>query len=127
LHAVEAVPDLANVLRVQRVRAVSVPVIRYFSGFSQAFTSQSQISLGSSSVPYTPSIGVLVPGTIPVGGTASAAGPNVLAPGVVDTVTELRDVTVFRTEVMEALKQITGENFGFDEAAWRHWYQETQQ
>lgn len=39
---------------------------------------------------------------------------------------EVRDVTVFRTEVLEALKAITGQNFGFDEAAWRRWYEEQQ-
>jgi hypothetical protein len=28
--------------------------------------------------------------------------------------------------VLEALKSITGKNFGFDAAAWRRWYQEQQ-
>jgi hypothetical protein len=37
---------------------------------------------------------------------------------------QLRSVTVFRTEVMEALKRITGQNFGFDAVAWRRWYEE---
>jgi len=32
-----------------------------------------------------------------------------------------RNVTVYRTEVQEALIKITGQNFGFDQDAWRLW------
>lgn len=36
---------------------------------------------------------------------------------------ETRYVDVHRTEVQEALIAITGQNFGFDRAAWRRWWQ----
>jgi hypothetical protein len=39
----------------------------------------------------------------------------------------MRDVTVFRTEVLEALRTITGQDFGFEHAAWRRWYEERRQ
>jgi hypothetical protein len=33
-----------------------------------------------------------------------------------------RWVTVFRTDVLEALRRITGQNFGFEQDQWREWY-----
>ena len=37
------------------------------------------------------------------------------------------NVTVFRTEVLEALKRLTGQNFGFEHEQWRLWYEENMQ
>ena len=36
----------------------------------------------------------------------------------------MMNVTVYRTEVREALCKITGRDFGFDMDAWAQWYQE---
>ena len=38
-----------------------------------------------------------------------------------------RMVTVFRTEVLEALRRMSGENFGFDRGEWQNWYAAQQQ
>ena len=37
---------------------------------------------------------------------------------------QTQDVTMYRTEVLEALVAITGVNHGFDAAKWRRWYEE---
>lgn len=37
-----------------------------------------------------------------------------------------RRVRVMRTQTLEALKQLTGENHGFDQEAWQKWYLATQ-
>jgi hypothetical protein len=59
-------------------------------------------------VAYSPQVGVVATG---------------VSLGVSSTIQE-RDVTVYRSEVLDALRLITGEDFGFDEAAWRRWYEE---
>lgn len=106
LQAAAAIPDLIDVLTAQRRRIVEVPV--YIASYERSFDTISSISLGGlTSVRYRPSIGVVF-------------NPSVFA----DTALAERDVTVFRTEVLEALKAITGQNFGFDAAAWRRWYEE---
>lgn len=104
-----AVPDLIELLKVQRRKRVEVPVRRYLGGWSEAYGGRRTILIGSgTNVAYTPRIGVAI------------AGEFVST----DTQYRIRGVTVFRTEVLEALQQITGQNFGFDDAAWRRWYEE---
>lgn len=112
LAAVSAVPELIDVLTAQRRKWIEVPIRRYFGEYPSTFNSPTVISLGGvSQIRHTPMIGI-----------ESIGGAFV----VVDSEHQLRDVTVFRTEVLEALKSITGKNFGFDAAAWRRWYQEQQ-
>jgi len=36
---------------------------------------------------------------------------------------QYRRVTVYRTEVLEALRRITGRDFGFDREDWQKWYE----
>ncbi len=106
-----SIPDLIDVLTAQRVKRVEV-VASYFDNYVQTFSNPSDISLGDNKLlHYRGQLGVsyiTLPGAVPI--------PR----------TELRlaDVTVFRTEVMEALKAITGQNFGFEAAEWRRWYEE---
>ncbi|MEP0845601.1 MAG: HEAT repeat domain-containing protein [Phycisphaerae bacterium] len=108
LNAEAAVLDLVEVLTTQRRKVVEVPASVYFDACAQKYQSGSSISLGGfSNVRYRPSIGV-------------AFNPGAFAA----TTLEERDVTVFRTEVLEALRAITGKDFGFDAEAWRRWYEE---
>lgn len=109
LRATEATPELIAALRAQRRRWVEAPSSRYLGVVQSAFNRTTQVNFGGRTViTYQPLVGV------------AFAGSNVFS----DTEYQLRDVTVFRTEVLEALKQITGQNFGFDEAAWRRWLEE---
>ena len=112
LEAKSAVPELIDVLTAQRRKWIEVPVRRYFGQYTTTFNSPTVISLGGvTQIRHAPMIGIESIGAAFV---------------VVDSEYELRDVTVFRTEALEALKRITGRNFGFDGAAWRRWYQEQQ-
>ncbi len=109
LGAAEAVPELIEMLTVQRNKMVEVPVRTYFGGWLNDFDEPTTVSLsGALRVNHNPEIGVVDY----TGGVA------------VDNVFRLQRVTVYRTEVLEALKQLTGQNFGFDAAEWRTWYEE---
>lgn len=104
-----AVPELIDALRVQRRKMVEVVVPSYFAEWQGDYNGAHQVILGGRTyATYRPRVSVAIPGVF------------------VSTETEwqLRDVTVFRSEVLEALKAITGQNFGFDEAAWRRWLEE---
>jgi HEAT repeat protein len=106
LKSKEAIGELIAVLKARRVKAVEVRVDRYFNNMQDDWGSQSIAIGGASKINYKPVVGI----------------PS----GLISVQTEQRvmPVTVFRTEVLEALKKITGENFGFDEAEWTRWYQE---
>lgn len=109
LGAAEAVPELIETLTVQRNKMVEVPVRTYFGGWLSDFNEPTTVSLsGALRVNHNPEIGVVDY----TGGVA------------VDNVFRLQRVTVYRTEVLEALKQLTGQNFGFEAAEWRTWYEE---
>lgn len=109
LRVQSAVPALIDALKVQRRRVVEVPLSRYFDEWTSVYNNPRYIVVaGNSRVAYVPRIGV------------AAAGAFINP----ETRYEARDVTVYRTEALEALKQITGQNFGFDETAWRRWNQE---
>lgn len=110
LKVASAVPALIDALKVQRRRVVEVPLSRYFDEWVSVYNNPRYIIVGGNSrVTYVPRIGVTA-----VAGVFTAPEPRY----------EARDVTVYRTEVLEALKQITGQNFGFDETAWRRWNEE---
>lgn len=106
----EAVPDLIGVLTVRRRMKVETPVAKYFGEMPQEFASGDDIHVGGASVSVRrrPQIGL-------------ADGTGLVT---VEMEPRLRDVTVFRTEVRDALRAITGQDFAFDEEEWRRWYQE---
>jgi hypothetical protein len=104
------VPELIDLLTVQRTKMVEVSTRTYFGDYVITFDTPTVISLGSvAHIQHHPVLG------LPALGTGLV---------FVNRDYQLRNVTVFRTEVMEALKRITGQNFGFDAAAWRRWYEE---
>lgn len=113
LKSRNSIPDLIPALRVDVLRWVR-PEPQFYLGMNRVFnapvTAYPVVAAGV--VAYRPQIGVLP------SGASLGAGPTA-AP-------RLQQVTVFRTEVQEALKQITGQNFGFDAAAWRRWYEENE-
>lgn len=104
-----AIPELIALLTAERVRWVEVPVRSYFRTLPRRFSEATVLRLGPHDAPialHTPVIGV------------AGAATNI------DNRWARRRVTVFRTEVLEALKSITGQNFGFDAGAWQGWYRE---
>ncbi|TWT45721.1 hypothetical protein RAS1_21500 [Phycisphaerae bacterium RAS1] len=102
-----AVGDLIQVLTVQRDKWVETPVVGLVGGMCRTFNRQTVASADGRRVSVPPVI---------------AFGRGVLAN--VANVPQFRNVTVYRTEVLEALKALTGQNFGFDVEAWARWYQE---
>lgn len=109
LNRTEAVPDLIKVLTAKGRMRKEVPVRRYFHDMVTTFSRNSRVQLGSGSVVvHHPQIGVY-------------GGQPFFPPR-----TEFRkiDVIVRRTEVLEALRALTSQNFGFDRAAWQQWYEE---
>jgi hypothetical protein len=113
LKAAAAVPDLIEVLTVQREKPIEVPVRAYFAQYPNVFNGSTQITLG---------------GALPVNYQAAVIGIPAIAGNFLfpPTLVLTRDVTVFRSEVRQALVAITGKDFGFDRAAWRRWYEEQQ-
>lgn len=119
IGAQEAVPDLIEVLTAQRVRRVQVSVAEYFNGLRGSFRGQVRAQIGSGvTLGYAPRIGVGVdPGLL---GPWSGSG----AVPIIPVQYRLQAMKVLRTDVLEALKSLTGENFGFDVATWQRWYEE---
>jgi hypothetical protein len=116
LEARAAVPDLIEALTAWRNRWVEVPVDQYFMTWTAAFTGGTVVHLGTASATHAPEVGI-------------SSGTKAWGPVVVDAVAtswQLQYVAVLRTEVLEALKRITGQNFGFERDAWRRWYAENQ-
>lgn len=110
LAADEAVPDLIDALTVARHKWVEVPTRRWVQFWPALFTAPIIICYsGVTLALHEPQIGVC---RGPAWGQW-AVGANRWA---------YRRVTVRRTEVLEALKRITGENFGFERERWRRWY-----
>ena len=107
MRALETVPDLIEQLSTQvpgivrHSRAVSIGDIY------GTFGGRSRIVHGGRVIRYHPGeIGVLGPGTM--------VGTH--------TYYEQTMVSLYRTEVQEALIAITGENFGFDRRKWVDWW-----
>ncbi len=112
LKAKAAVPELISVLTAPRVKSVEVPVQTYLRGYYDSFTGKTHVSVTNGQwVYHAPLLEIPRPwlGPLPLGSRLSA-----------------RQVTVYRTEVLEALRQITGQDFGFDQQRWRNWYLEQQ-
>jgi len=109
LEAREAVPDLIPLLRGKAIRRVELSAEEYFGSFQRVFSKPVVWDIGSYQVAHQPRIGFW-----------RRDGLTFLF----DPVFLPRRVTVFRTAVLDALVQITGQNFGFDDAAWQRWYQE---
>lgn len=106
LKARPAVEDLIGVLSTYSRRPVVVTRPIFFGAIYSNFGGYSQIVHRRGLLRYHPgSIGVL--GSYGLVGTYSDV--------------EIQIVANHRTEVQEALIAITGENFGFDQAAWRVW------
>ncbi len=121
LEAREAIPDLIAALAAERERTIEAPtrvsagylptyyvrVTPLRAGFSSVLLSRGDFRLSSRNYwPRRPdaSIGYLY------------------ARGSDEPVFIERSVTVFYTEVREALVSLTGEDFGFDEEAWSDWF-----
>lgn len=112
LEATPAVPDLIEALKARRRKLVEVSTRSYFGQYPITFDTPTVIALGQvSAIRHHPVLGI------------PAIGSGLV---FVNSEYQMRNVTVFRTEVLEALKRITGENFGFDGAAWHRWYEEQQ-
>jgi hypothetical protein len=111
-----AVPDLIDALTAGRNKWVEVPVERCLLGWPLVFSASTIVHLGAEMTAiHPPQVGVrwgLYNGGLVVGDTGWRPS------------WQFRYVTVYRTEVLEALKQLTGQNFGFERKQWRRWYQE---
>jgi hypothetical protein len=106
LKATEAIEDLVSVLSTQTRQAVVISRPAYLDGIYDDYSGLVYYHVGGGYFYYRPTgIGCLGPGTF------------------VGTVSQLSVewVDVHRTQVQEALIQITGQNFGFDERAWLKW------
>ncbi|MCG3126503.1 MAG: hypothetical protein CHACPFDD_01339 [Phycisphaerae bacterium] len=108
-RAASAVPELIRALTANKRMRIETPVQRYFHEMPAEFREPTRIRAGGADIArITPEIGF----------------PDAGAVLAVRTERRLETVTVFRTEVLEALKVITGQNLGFDEDVWQRWYEE---
>ncbi|MCK4342580.1 MAG: hypothetical protein KAY37_12750 [Phycisphaerae bacterium] len=110
LNSKAVVPDLIDLLRAQEMRWVEIPVRLYF----QVMTNEFRINVrprGNHSVSMPP--------TTINGKPIIGAWYWELA-----NVWRYRHVTVYRTEVLEALRCITGQDFGFEREEWLNWYRD---
>lgn len=106
LKAASSVEDLIRVLSTETRRPVRISRAVYLDGVVDTFGGPYAVRVGRGFTgSRTRGIGVLGPGSV-IGTT---------------THVEVRSVANYRTEVQDALIAITGENFGFDRAAWLHW------
>jgi hypothetical protein len=108
--AKDAVPDLIDALTARRNRWVEVPVQTCVRPMRNVFTAPIEVYLGPDGhlrAWHVPEIGF---------------GDFIYN---INNELQYREVTVFRTEVQEALQQLTGQNFGFERDQWRRWYQES--
>ena len=110
----EAVPDLIASLTAERDKWVEVPVRRYIGGWPLVFDGMTTVLIG-------PDARAVHRPEIPGWPERYLLWDNELENRWV-----YRRVTVYRTDVLEALKRITGQNFGFDGQAWQRWLGESQ-
>jgi len=107
LGAREAIPDLVQALTARRDRWVEVPAETFTRRVPEPFARPAVTYLDRQTrVTWWPQVGI------------GAFG------GTIENKWERRDVVVYRTEVLEALRQITGQQYGFDAAEWLRWYEE---
>lgn len=105
----DAAPDLIDALTAQRERWVEVPMRRYLGGWPLVFDGVTISEVG-------PGVRVVTRPDLVWCQHYAVVDVDVVNRSV------YREVTIYRTEVLEALKQITGENFGFDREAWTRWW-----
>ncbi|MFH1747370.1 MAG: HEAT repeat domain-containing protein [Planctomycetota bacterium] len=105
LKARESIPELINALKARRDKLVEVPVGRYFDTFGHIFQRRT-VLIGTMPVAVNPVIGVSNPAQL------------------IEMERRMMSVTVFRTEVRDALRKICNVDFGFDELDWARWYEE---
>ena len=109
LKARSAVPDLINVLSRETKQLVVVTRPVFLRRVSSTFGGGTTVLVDDQQYYYRPDrIGVVDPEVVM--GT--------------ETSTEVQTVSIYRTEVQEALISITGENHGFDGDAWAKWLKE---
>lgn len=107
MRAKAAVPDLVSVLSIEKLGYVPVSRPVLLGGIYSYFGRRVSLRCGRRYVNYWPRrIGCIC--------TGSFIGT--------DTRYETKIVSVYRTEVQEALIAITGQNFGFDEDEWMDWW-----
>jgi hypothetical protein len=107
LKASSAVEDLIAVLSTEEQRSVYVSRPVMLDTVWGCFARSARYQHGNRTFRYRPNrIGVLAPNTL-IGTEGSY---------------EEQTVSVYRTEVQEALIAITGQNFGFDRDAWMTWW-----
>lgn len=105
-----AIPDLIELLTAERTKLVEISTRAFFQNLVYVFAQRTDyVTSNSRTVGYFPVVEINSPGFNTV---------------IVDRDFQLRQVTVYRTEVLEALRGITGQSFGFDAEDWRRWYQE---
>ncbi len=109
LGAAAAVPDLIDVLTAQRTKWVEVPVKDYFAVWPRTFADPGA------------SVGLYGAGGGLTASAALANGYYIFADEVTNE-WQRRTVTVFRTQVLEALRKLTNADFGFERQAWLEWY-----
>lgn len=105
LKARRAAPDLVDLLSFTRKMTVTIPRGELLSSIQGTYVAGIRYKLAPGVAQAEPIIGTIHQGT------AISRQP----------VRIRTDVTVYRTEVQEALIKITGQNFGFDQEAWRLW------
>lgn len=109
IKAKAAVPDLIAVLSRETVQTVQVTRPVFVRRVTSTFGGGTTVRVNDRNYYYRPDrIGVLDPEVLM--GT--------------ETTSEVQIVSIYRTEVQEALIAITGENHGFDGDAWLKWWKE---
>lgn len=107
IRADDAVEDLIPLLETKHAAYVRVPRDIYLEDLYPVYATPLPVLISGHSHLYIPRYcAVLGPGTL-VG---------------TQWTTEYQLVSVYRTEVQEALIAITGKNFGFDANAWKQWW-----
>jgi len=116
----EAVPALITNLRLVQFETVLVKEIRTpepISGTSVPFIAGARPVVAPGVVAYKPLIGYITPTGVVI--------PGVQQPQEV-LVQKVQPKIVDQPIVLEALKKITGEDFGYDQVRWRQWLEKQQ-
>ena len=107
LKATEAIPELIDGLTVERNKWVEVPVRQWWWRYETVFNGSTVVQLGGGvQATQEPEFGIYLPAD------------------VVGNDWQYQRVTVYRTELLEALRRITGQDFGFDRDDWLRWYEQ---
>lgn len=107
IKAKAAVPDLVNVLSRETKQLVEVTRPVFFRRVTSSFGGGTTVLVDDEQYYYRPDrIGVIDPEVVMS----------------THTTTEVQIVSIYRTEVQEALISITGVNHGFDGDAWMKWW-----